>query len=128
MRRMPAWLTVALAAIAVAGCDGSADDPPRLVGFVSEATWPDEPYPSSGPWPFSVAEGILTCHAPHRVTFAADRVEYALNGAARSTGQFQDINAILRDAGPDYIEINGTRQAIKSSVGPMVVRGLDLCP
>jgi hypothetical protein len=67
------------------------------------------------------------CHAPHRVTFTADGIEYALNGAAKSTGQFQDVNPILRDTG-GYVEIIDTRLPAKQGVGPMVVRGLDLCP
>ena len=80
-----------------------------------------------GPWPFTVSEGVLMCDAPHRVTFAADGVRYALNGAAKSTGQFQDVNPIVRDTG-GYVEINDTRVPAKQGLGPMVVRGLDLCP
>lgn len=68
------------------------------------------------------------CHPPHRVTFTADGVEYALNGAAKSTGQFHDVAAVWRDGGPGYVEINGMTQGVKFSLGPMIVRGLDLCP
>jgi hypothetical protein len=63
----------------------------------------------------------------HGVTFAADGVRYALNGAAKSTGQFQDVNPTLRDTS-GYVEINDTRVPAKQGVGPLVVRGLDLCP
>jgi hypothetical protein len=125
---MSVRLTVAVAALTAAGCGGSSEPPPPPVGFVSQATWPDKPYPSGGPWPFTVTEGVLMCHAPHRVTFTANGVEYALNGAAKSAGQFQNVNAIWRDAGPGYVEINGTRQPVKQDLGPMIVRGLDLCP
>lgn len=126
MARMRTWLTVALAALAASGCNGNSGPPAQPAGFVSEATWPDEPYPSAGLWPFTVTGGVLNCHAPHRVTFTANGVEYALNGAAKSTGQFQDVNPILRDTG-GYVEIDETRAPAKQGVGPMVVGGLDLC-
>lgn len=125
--RMSTWLTIPFAALALARCVGRSEPPSLPAGFVSEATWPDKPYPSAGPWPFTVTGGVLICHAPHRVTFTANGVEYALNGAAKSTGQFQDVNPILRDTG-GYIEINNTRVPAKQGGGPMAVRGLDLCP
>jgi hypothetical protein len=62
------------------GCPDVPEVRSRLrvpAGFIAEATWPDEPYPSAAPWPFTVAEDVLICHAPHRVTFTADGVEYA---------------------------------------------------
>jgi hypothetical protein len=119
---MRAVLTVAAAALAAAGCDGSSEPSSQPVGFVSEATWTD------GPWPFTVTDGVLMCHAPHRVTFTAKGVEYALNSAAKSTGQFQNVNPLVRDGGPGYVEINDTRVPVKQGLGPMIVRGLDLCP
>ena len=126
---MRVTLVVAAVLLAVPGCSRGSESPPRPDGFISEATWPDDPYPSAGPRPFTVAEGVLICHTPHRVTFTADGVEYALNGAAKSSGQFQDVAAIWRDAGPGYVEIGGTRVGPpKPSLGLIIVRGLDLCP
>src|SRR5207249_970254 len=103
---MLAGLTVAAAMLAVAGCDGISEPPPQPAGFVSQATWTD------GQWPFTVSEGVLMCDAPHRVTFTANGARYALNGAAKSTGQFQDVNPIVRDAG-GYVEINDLKVSAK---------------
>lgn len=91
----------------------------RPAGYVSEKTWTD------GPWPFTVPEGTLLC-APYgvggnqqSVTFVANRTMYAVNGTAKSTGQFEEIEAIWKD----NPEIPGT----KVNIGPMLEKGLSLC-
>jgi hypothetical protein len=64
---------------------------------VSEETWSD------GPWPFTVTEGTFLC-APYgvggnlqSVTFIANRTMYAVNGTAKGTHQFEDIEQIWKD-------------------------------
>lgn len=91
----------------------------RPAGYVSEETWSD------GPWPFTVPEGTLLC-APYgvggnqqSVTFVANRAMYAVNGTAKGTGQFEDIDSIWKE-NPD---IPGT----KVNIGPMLEKGLSLC-
>lgn len=66
----------------------------RPAGYVSEETWTD------GPWPFTVSEGTLMC-APYgvggklqSVTFVANRTMYAVNGTAKGTHQFEEIEQI----------------------------------
>jgi hypothetical protein len=115
---MRVGLAVAAVALAATGCSGGSEPPPHPTDFVSKATWTD------AIWPFTVAEGLLTCHDPDRVTFTAEGVEYALNDAAKSTGEFPDITPVLRKG---YVEINDERQPVKVPRGPMIDRGRDLC-
>jgi hypothetical protein len=80
-------------------------------GSVSESTW-------TGDWPFTVPQGVLMCAAPDRVTFSADGTMYAVNGSAKSTGQFEDLAAIWKDS--DF-------PGVKVDIGPMIQQGLALC-
>jgi hypothetical protein len=48
------------------------------------------------------------------VTFTAGGVEYGLNATARKFGSFRDIGEIVPDGPDGYVEINGTRQRIKT--------------
>lgn len=86
----------------------------RPAGYVSEATWTD------GLWPFTVPEGMLQCGSLQRVTFTTNRVIYALNGAAKSAGGFEDVDSIWRD--------DLAYAGVKVNLGPMIQRGLTLCP
>ncbi len=58
------------------------------------------------------------CAAPDRVTFSADGTMYAVNGSAKSTGQFEDLAAIWKDS--DF-------PGVKVDIGPMIQQGLALC-
>ncbi|MEW1879425.1 DUF2511 domain-containing protein [Rhodococcus sp. NPDC080181] len=80
-------------------------------GLVSESTW-------TGDWPFTVPQGVLMCGAPDRVTFSADGTMYAVNGSAKSTGEFEDLAAIWKDS--DF-------PGVKVDIGPMIQQGLALC-
>lgn len=80
-------------------------------GSVSEATW-------TGDWPFTVPQGVLMCGSPDRVTFSADGTMYAVNGSAKSTGEFEDLAAIWKDS--DF-------PGVKVDIGPMIQQGLALC-
>ncbi|MFD4438096.1 DUF2511 domain-containing protein [Bacillus safensis] len=83
----------------------------KPAGYISEATWTD------GEWPFTVAEGTLMCAAPSRVTFTANRTMYAVNGAAKKAGGFDDIAAIWKSSP------NG----LKADLTPVIDAGLALC-
>ncbi|MCV7286122.1 DUF2511 domain-containing protein [Mycolicibacterium wolinskyi] len=96
-----------------------APGPNRPAGYISEDTWTD------GPWPFTVSDGTLMC-APYgvggnqqSVTFVTNRTMYAINGTAKSTRQFEAIEAIWKD----NPEIPGT----KLDIGPVLEMGLSLC-
>jgi hypothetical protein len=86
-------------------------------GYISEATWTD------GEWPFTVSEGVLMCtnvgSIPWQVTFTANGVTYAVNGAALLAHLYADMTVIMRDSPA----IPGT----KVNLRPVVQRGLALC-
>jgi hypothetical protein len=86
--------------------------PARPAGYVSAQWWND------GPWPFTVQAGTLLCGLPQRVTFTANGVMYALNGAAKSTGQFEEVESIWRDSNVPGVKVN---------LGSMINRGRQLC-
>jgi Transposase, Mutator family/Protein of unknown function (DUF2511) len=69
-------------------------------------------------WPFTVPEGVLMCASSH-VTFTANRVMYAVNGTAKATHQFEDIDAIWHD--------NAAIPGTKINIGLAIDRGLALC-
>lgn len=79
---------------------------------MSEATW------TGGDWPFTVADGMLQCGAPDRVTFTSGGVIYALNGSAKSAGAFEDVAPIWKDSNFPGVKVN---------IGPMIDKGLTLC-
>lgn len=58
------------------------------------------------------------CGQPNRVTFTADGTIYALNGAAKSAGAFDDVAAIWKES--DF-------PGVRVDIGPMIQRGLELC-
>ena len=83
-------------------------------------------HPDSGPWPFTVDEGVLKCHPPNWVTFRAGEEEYALTDDARWLGHYEDVKAVLA---PDYVEIGTERQPVPVEPNRrMVDRGRELCP
>jgi hypothetical protein len=115
-------------AFGTAGCssDTSTAAPPPIAMTVSEATWTD------GPWPLTVAEGVLRCRYSYQVTFTADGQEYALNRKAVMAKDFGNIAAITHPSSKDpfgFVEINGERQPIWSApdTSRLSDRGLDLC-
>jgi hypothetical protein len=119
-----ALITVGLA---TAGCSQQVDSVPTPIAtHLSEATWTD------GPWPFTLAEGVLRCRYSYQVTFTANGVEYALNRHAVESGLFVDSSPILRGRADrfGYVEINGERQPVPLD-GPdtsrVIARGLDFC-
>lgn len=114
--RIIALSCVALA-LALAGCAEES----RSVA-VSKDAWQGEA--DAGPWPFTVNDGALTCHAPDHVTFTADGTEYALNDAARWIGGFDDVSAILRQG---YVEIADVRHPVPPDYRAVTERGLELC-
>jgi hypothetical protein len=109
--------------LALAGC--ASNPAPSASIEVSEAQWRlDE---ISGGWPFTVPQGVLTCHHPDWITFTANGTEYALSDSARWIGDYPSVAPILRRG---YVEINAERQPIPVSVSnhPMTERGRTLCP
>ena len=110
---------VAVVALALAGCADDPKPPPRAE--VSKSTWHET---NTGPWPFIVDDGVLTCHPPDWVTFTADGTEYALTDSARWIGHFEDVSPILVKG---YVEIADERQPVPTSFGSVTDRGRELC-
>jgi len=48
-------------------------------------------------WPLTVSEGTIWCVGAGRLVFEADGTQYALNGLAKGTGEYADIEAIWLD-------------------------------
>ncbi|WP_258043809.1 YebY family protein [Mycobacterium kansasii] len=87
-------------------------------GFISQATWTD------GEWPLTVPEGTLACESlgerMGRVTFTApDGTTYAVNGLAKGTDRWAEIDAIWASYPEDPLA--------KVNIGPLIDRGLSLC-
>lgn len=119
--RIRTGLAIAVTAFAVAGC-GDEPQPARSTE-VSKTAWQIEA--DVGSWPFTVDRGVLTCHAPDRVTFTADGTEYALSDTARWIGRYPSVSAILVKG---YVEIGNERQPVPTSFESMTDRGRELCP
>lgn len=106
---------VAVAALLLAGCSENeiqraADPAPTAVGApISKSTWTD------GRWQFTVSEGQLKCYSEDSmVTFTTGGVEYGLNATARRFGNFSDIGEVMLVGREGYVEVNGTRQQVKT--------------
>lgn len=86
-------------------------------GYVSQATWTD------GPWPLTVPDGTIACESLGkglgRVTITAGGKTYWVNGLAKGTHKYADLDEIWR-ADPKYPDI-------KVNIGPLLDRGLALC-
>jgi Protein of unknown function (DUF2511) len=71
-----------------------SNPPPRPhSGYISQLSW------ANGPWPFTVADGIVTCvlEWPVQVhTFTSNSASYALNYAAQATGRYRPVDTIWR--------------------------------
>ncbi|MGV0814580.1 hypothetical protein ABQF34_21655 [Mycolicibacterium boenickei] len=110
-----AVLVTVLTGLVVAGCAGQEVSPsqptPTAVGApISKATWTD------GVWPFTVPDGVLKCYAEDgMVTFTAGGTEYGLIETARRFGHFPDIDAIVPDGPDGYVEVDGTRQPVRTN-------------
>lgn len=108
-----------LTANSAAATTGAAPVDSRPRGYVSEETWTD------GPWPLTVSEATLMCArqgvdgGEQSVTLAANRRMYAVNGAAQSTGQYEDVDVIWAD--------DATYPGLKVDIGPLLAKGLSLC-
>jgi hypothetical protein len=92
---------------------------------MSKATW------TGGAWPFTVSYGVLKCYVEDSMeTITSGGVEYGLNATARRFGNFRDIDEIV-PAGPTaYVDINGTRQPVKTyavSLDAIYARASMLC-
>ncbi|BBY35447.1 hypothetical protein BST33_03600 [Mycolicibacter minnesotensis] len=102
---------------AITAAAPNPDNRPR--GYVSEETWTD------GPWPLTVSEATLMCARQgvggghQSVTLAANRKMYAVNGTAKSTGQFEDIDEIWAE--------DASYPGLKVNIGPLLAKGLSLC-
>ena len=107
-------------ALAMAGCAERSKPPPSAE--ISRAEWRTEA--NVGFWPFTVDEGVLTCHAPDWVTFTASGTEYALSDSARWVGHYPSVSPILAKG---YVEIRNERQPVPTSFESMTERGRELC-
>ena len=116
-----ARLAVAVIALVLTGC--AEESPPPRSAEVSRTAWQTES--NHGLWPFTVDEGILTCHAPGWVTFTANGTEYALNDDARWLGRYQDVSAILVKG---FVTVGNERQRVPTSYRAMADRARELCP
>ncbi|MFL0179204.1 DUF2511 domain-containing protein [Mycobacterium sp. SMC-15] len=118
--RFAAVIAVAAVAATASPTATAAPNPNnRPKGYVSEETWTD------GPWPLTVSEATLMCArqgvggGQQSLTLAANRKMYAVNGTAKSTGQFEDIDEIWAD--------DATYPGLKVDIGPLITKGLSLC-
>ena len=87
-------------------------------------------------WPFSVKEGLLACVARgplKAVTFKANGTVYAVNGGAMTLKLGADIDRIWLPGEPVWVKDPQTGRQVnagprKKSIGPIIDRGLTLCP
>ena len=70
-------------------------------------------------WPLTVDRGTLDCEAGSRVTFTADGTTYAVNGTAKGSGEWADIDPIWAD--------DGSGLGLKINIGDLIEAGLALC-
>ncbi|MGY1825784.1 MULTISPECIES: DUF2511 domain-containing protein [unclassified Blastococcus] len=85
------------------------------VGEVSRAEFEGE----GRTWPLTVDRGTLDCEPGSRVTFTADGTTYAVNGTAKGSGEWADIDPIWAD--------DGSGLDLKVSIGDLIEAGLALC-
>jgi len=114
-------LTAAAAALALVSCADQSK--PTDSAVVSRTEWQSATNHDS--WPFTVDQGVLTCHAPDWVTFAANGTEYALSDSARWVGRYPSVAPILVHG---YVEIGGERQPVPTSFESLTEQGRKLCP
>lgn len=109
-------------ATSLMGCGQKLDagDPNRQLGpnevRISRQTFGDA-------WPFTVDEGILAGYGRSgvgQVVFTTDGATYAVNGTAAKTGAYDSIDAIRAD--------DPSKPGAKKDLGPIIDRGLQLCP
>jgi len=85
------------------------------VGEVSRAEFEGE----GRTWPLTVDRGTLDCAPGRSVTFTDGGTTYALNGTAKSAGEWADIDAIWAD--------DGSGLHLKVDIGDLIDAGLSLC-
>ena len=74
-------------------------------------------------WPFKVDSGILAGYGSGgvgQVVFTANGVTYALNETAARTGACDKVSAVWAD--------DPSKPGEKKDLGPVIARGLQLCP
>ncbi len=113
MRRWPFVVTTCTSLLV--GCASGQNTDERdaaLSGEVSAEEFGAE-------WPLTVPAGELRCEDGSSVTFTHDGTTYAVNGTARGTGRWPDIDPIWApDPGVEGLKVN---------IGPLIDRGLALC-
>jgi hypothetical protein len=115
-----AWVAVA-AALVLPSCAGETKPP--VSAEVSKAEWQNAT--DHGLWPFTVDEGVLTCHVPDWVTFTSNGTEYALSDNARWIGRYPSVSPILVKG---YVEIGDERHPVPTPFDSVTDRGRKLCP
>ncbi|CAN5621999.1 hypothetical protein TUM20984_35950 [Mycobacterium antarcticum] len=116
-------LVASAAAIVLVSCASESKPVVSASATVSKAEWQDSTH--RGFWPFTVDDGVLTCHAPDLVTFTANGTEYALSDNARWVGRFPSVAPILVHG---YVEISDERQPVPTPFNSLTDRGRELCP
>jgi len=122
MTRLIAALAIVIA-FSLAGCGGDDEQtatttptttaaPAAEPGHVSRATMGED-------WPLTVDSGTLRCEGD-AVTFeTTDGDIYAVNGTAKTTTDYPDIDAIWAD--------DPALAGLKKNIGPLIDQGLKLC-
>ncbi len=72
-------------------------------------------------WPFKVENGVVECLDGHVVVFISGGESYALNDAARFSGDYKNLREIIR---PDA---NYPGRKIKMDLSQIEFEGLKLC-
>ena len=117
MRAAQVSSVIIIAGLATAGCSKPVDvtapspslTPTAVSDVVSKATWKE------GVWPFTVPDGVVKCYIEDSmITFTSEGVEYGLNVTARRFGDFPDIDEIAPRRSDGYVEIEGTRQPVRT--------------
>lgn len=99
--------------------------PSHPQGYVSREILGDE-------WPLTVDDGVLGCELVQvsdasyaSVTFTSGGITYAVNGVARASGTYAEIDPIW--AVSPYSLPDDPLGPLRIDIGPLIDRGIALC-
>ena len=125
-------LTLAMMLVVLGALTGGCESRKPIVSPSHAATLHIRKSDFGEKWPFTVSEGVLEC-VDDAVIFHTHGGRYALNGLAFSKGyvKVDPIRRIdpLRSGLAEYSGETGRvlREAASVSLGPVIMKGLELC-